>query len=93
LYENERLMNALFAELAASKEWVIANPADVQAQVKENLYEAAVFPAPSIPRCAINATKIDAQTKDRVIAFLKNVMSKDGNGNAIDWDAAREYIF
>ncbi len=93
LYENGEFMNALFDELAASKEWVTSNPAEVQEYVKANLYEAAVFPAASIPRCSINAQRIDKENQNRVVAFLKNVMPKDNKGNEIDWDAARELIF
>ena len=95
LYGNESFMNALFEALAASKEWVLDkdNANAVQAFVKANLYEAAVFPAPSIERCALNAEKLDEQAKNRVIAFLKNVMPKDSSGNTIDWDAAAELIF
>lgn len=93
LAEDRKFMSALFDALAKSKEWVVSNPADVQAFMKENLYEAAVFPEDSISRCAINAGRIDSQEQNRIVVFLKNVMPKDSSGNAIDWDAAREIIF
>ncbi len=93
LYNNEKFMNELFAALDASKQWVNANPAEVTAFAKQNLYESAAFPAPCIPRCDLNCAKLSSSDKDRVIAFLKNLMPKDSEGNAIDWEAAAEKIF
>ncbi len=93
LTNNETFMNSLFDALAASKAWVTSNAAAVTEYAKANLYQSAVFPAASIPRCAINATRLDEQTKSRIITFLKNVMPKDPQQNDINWDLAKEQIF
>lgn len=86
LAKDKKFMKALFEALAASKEWVLANKADVAAFAKQNLYESAVFPAGSIDRCAINAQKITDNEKKEVVAFLKSVAPKDADGNVVDWD-------
>ncbi len=93
LAENSSFMNALFDALAASKAWVTTNASAVSEFAKANLYKSAVFPAASIPRCAINATKLDETTKSRIITFLKNVMPKDPQQNDINWDIAASQIF
>lgn len=93
VYDNQAFMSELFDALLLSKQWVGENAAQVGAFAKENLYESAVFPPVSIPRCAINATKIDDAQKAQVIAFLKNVMPSDGQGNAINWDKVSSSLF
>jgi len=93
LYNNEKFMNELFAALDASKQWVNANPGEVTAFAKQNLYEAAAFPAPCIPRCDLNCAKLTDSDKNRIVAFLKNLMPKDSEGKVIDWDAAADKIF
>lgn len=88
-----KFMNSLFNALSASKDWVVAHPSEVQEFAKQNLYEAAVFPAASIARCAIKCEALDENAKNQIIAFLKNVMPKDDTQTAIDWDAAKSKIF
>lgn len=93
LAEDNNFMNALFDALAQSKAWVAQNPSEVSAFAKANLYESAVFPAQAVPRCAINATKLDDTQKSQIITFLKKVMPKDSQKNDIDWDSAKDQIF
>lgn len=85
-------MNALFTALQQNKEWVADNKANVTAETKK-LYESAVFPAVAVPRCAINGTKLDENGRADVLTFLKNVMPKDAENNAIDWDACSDKLF
>ena len=92
LANDTAFLNDLFAKLAANKEWVSAHASDVTNKAKQ-LYESAVFPAPSVPRCAVDGTRLDDAKKAQIVAFLKNVMPKDSNGNTIDWDAAKSLIF
>lgn len=85
-------MNQLFAALAASKKWVNENPAEVTAFAQENLYASATFPAPSIARCALDATALDEAKKARVLEFLSAVMPKDSGDAAIDWTAVDMFL-
>lgn len=66
-------MSAFFTALASSKEWVLANPSLVTAQMQAN-GSASNFPAPSIARCAIKATALTSEDKDEVTAFLSAVL-------------------
>lgn len=93
LYSNEKFMNELFDALAASKTWVSEHKADVTSFAQTNLYESANFPAIAIDRCALNATRLDDVQKAQVITFLEKVMSKDAQGNDIDWQSAKSLIF
>lgn len=93
LANDKKFMDALFDALDDSKDWVEDHPLDVTAFAKANLYESAAFPAVSIPRCAIDCDRLDAEDKAEIIAFLKNVMTKDISGNVIDWDDAKRLIF
>lgn len=92
LANDDAFMNDLFNKLAANKAWVSANAADVTAKAKQ-LYESAAFPAPSIPRCAVDGTILGETKKAQIIAFLQNVMPKDSSGNNIDWAAAASVLF
>ncbi len=92
LANDEAFLTDLFAKLAENKTWVNGHASEVAAKVKQ-LYESAAFPAPAIPRCAVDGTRIDDAKKAEIIAFLKNVMPKDAGGNAIDWDGAKARIF
>lgn len=87
LASDEAFMTALFDALKASKEWVTANPKDVADFMKANAYESAAFPAPSIPRCKIDATKLSDEKKDEVLAFLKNLVP------SVKWDEAKTKLF
>lgn len=89
---DESFMNALFTALRQNKEWVADNKANVTVEAKK-LYESAVFPAVAVPRCAINGTKLDENGRADVLTFLKNVMPKDAENNAIDWDACSDKLF
>lgn len=93
LANSETFMNALFDALEASKTWVTSNPGEVTAFAKEHLYETAAFPAASIARCAINATRLDDAQKADIITFLSKVMPKDSQGNAINWQEHSGKIF
>ncbi len=93
LAADQAFMTALFEALAASKEWVTANPASVTQFAKQNLYESAAFPANSIPNCSVNATALTEESKNEVLAFLNNVAGKDAKGNDIDWNGAKDKIF
>lgn len=93
LANSETFMNALFDALEASKTWVTSNPSEVTAFAKEHLYETATFPAASIARCAINATRLDDAQKADIITFLSKVMPKDSQGNAINWQEHSGKIF
>lgn len=73
-------MDALFAALKASKEWVKNNPQSVNDFMKANAYESAAFPAPSIAKCNVNAEKLTAEKKAEILAFLKNLAP------AVNWD-------
>lgn len=90
---DETFMKALFDALSASKTWVSQNASEVGAFAKENLYESAVFPVGAVPRCAINATRLDETQKIQIITFLEKVMPKDSAQNAIDWQSAKSMIF
>ena len=93
LAKDTAFMNALFDALSASKDWVTKNPSEVTTFAKEHLYETATFPAPSIARCAINATRLDDAQKADIITFLSKVMPKDSQGNAINWQEYKDKIF
>lgn len=80
LASDAAFMDALFAALKASKEWVKNNPQSVNDFMKANAYESAAFPAPSIAKCNVNAEKLTAEKKAEVLAFLKNLAP------GIDWD-------
>ncbi len=93
LASNATFMNALFEALDASEDWVEAHPAEVDAFAKAHLYEAASFPAASIPRCAIDCERLDEEEKNEIIAFLQVIAPKDANDNAIDWNGLRGKLF
>lgn len=80
LSSDTAFIDALFAALKASKEWVKNNPQSVNDFMKANAYESAAFPAPSIAKCNVNAEKLTAEKKAEVLAFLKNLAP------GIDWD-------
>ncbi len=73
-------MDALFAALKASKEWVKNNPQSVNDFMKANAYESAAFPKPSIAKCNVNAEKLTAEKKAEILAFLKNLAP------GVNWD-------
>lgn len=92
--KDNSFMTALFEKLAENKEWVTANPSDVQPSfVASGKYQSAVFPAKAIPRCAISGTQLDENMQNNIIKFLENLMPKDANGNQIDWQGARSRLF
>ena len=80
LASDAAFMDALFAALKASKEWVKNNPQSVNDFMKANAYESAAFPAPSIAKCNVNAEKLTAEKKAEVLAFLKNLAP------GVNWD-------
>lgn len=80
LASDTAFMDALFAALKASKEWVKNNPQSVNDFMKANAYESAAFPAPSISKCNINAEKLTAEKKAEILAFLKNLAP------SVNWD-------
>lgn len=80
LASDTAFMDALFAALKASKEWVKDNPQSVNDFMKANAYESAAFPAPSIAKCNVNAEKLTAEKKAEILAFLKNLAP------GVDWD-------
>lgn len=80
LSSDTAFMDALFAALKASKEWVKNNPQSVNDFMKANAYESAAFPAPSIAKCNVNAEKLTAEKKAEVLAFLKNLAP------GVNWD-------
>lgn len=80
LSSDTAFMDALFAALKASKEWVKNNPQSVNDFMKANAYESAAFPAPSIAKCNVNAEKLTAEKKAEVLVFLKNLAP------GVDWD-------
>lgn len=93
LAKDTAFMNALFDALSANKTWINANPSEVSAFASEHLYEGATFPAPSIARCKVNATKLDETQKSEILTFLAKVMPKDAKGNDIDWQACKDLLF
>lgn len=93
LAKDTAFMNALFDALSANKTWINANPSEVSAFASEHLYEGATFPAPSIARCKVNATKLDDTQKSEILTFLAKVMPKDAKGNDIDWQACKDLLF
>lgn len=80
LASDTAFMDALFAALKASKEWVKDNPQSVNDFMKANAYESAAFPAPSIAKCNVNAEKLTAEKKAEILAFLKNLAP------GVNWD-------
>lgn len=80
LSSDTAFMDALFAALKASKEWVKNNPQSVNDFMKANAYESAAFPAPSIAKCNVNAEKLTAEKKVEILAFLKNLAP------GVNWD-------
>lgn len=80
LSSDTAFMDALFAALKASKEWVKNNPQSVNDFMKANAYESAAFPAPSIAKCNVNAEKLTAEKKAEILAFLKNLAP------GVNWD-------
>lgn len=81
LASDTAFMDALFAALKASKEWVKNNPQSVNDFMKANAYESAAFPKPSIAKCNVNAEKLTAEKKAEILAFLKNLAP------GVNWDA------
>lgn len=80
LASDAAFMDALFAALKASKEWVKNNPQSVNYFMKANAYESAAFPTPSITKCNVNAEKLTAEKKAEILAFLKNLAP------GVNWD-------
>ena len=80
LASDAAFMDALFAALKASKEWVKNNPQSVNDFMKTNAYESAAFPKPSIAKCNVNAEKLTAEKKAEILAFLKNLAL------GVNWD-------
>lgn len=80
LASDTAFMDALFAALKVSKEWVKNNPQSVNDFMKANAYESAAFPAPSIAKCNVNAEKLTAEKKAEILAFLKNLAP------GVNWD-------
>lgn len=80
LASDTTFIDALFAALKASKEWVKNNPQSVNDFMKANAYESAAFPTPSIAKCNVNAEKLTAEKKAEVLAFLKNLAP------GVNWD-------
>lgn len=80
LASDAAFMDAFFAALKASKEWVKNNPQSVNDFMKANAYESAAFPAPSIAKCNVNAEKLTAEKKAEILAFLKNLAP------GVNWD-------
>ena len=80
LASDTAFMDALFAALKASKEWVKNNPQSVNDFMKANAYESEAFPAPSIAKCNVNAEKLTAEKKAEILAFLKNLAP------GVNWD-------
>lgn len=80
LASDAAFMDALFAALKASKEWVKNNPQSVNDFMKANAYESAAFPKPSIAKCNVNAEKLTAEKKAEILAFLKNLAL------GVNWD-------
>lgn len=80
LASDAAFMDALFAALKVSKEWVKNNPQSVNDFMKANAYESAAFPAPSIAKCNVNAEKLTAEKKAEILAFLKNLAP------GVNWD-------
>lgn len=80
LASDAAFMDALFAALKASKEWVKNNPQSVNDFMKANAYESAAFLAPSIAKCNVNAEKLTAEKKAEILAFLKNLAP------GVNWD-------
>lgn len=85
LASDAAFMDALFAALKASKEWVKNNPQSVNDFMKANAYESAAFPAPSIAKCNVNAEKLTAEKKAEVLAFLKNLAP------GVNWDTVNMF--
>ena len=93
LSKDKAFIDALFVALKNSKNWITANPASVTEFAKTKLYESAVFPAASIPRCAIDAEKITEDGKNEVITFLSAVAGKDSQGNTVNWADLKNQLF
>lgn len=85
LASDAAFMDALFAALKASKEWVKNNPQSVNDFMKANAYESAAFPAPSIEKCNVNAEKLTAEKKAEILAFLKNLAP------GVNWDTVNMF--
>lgn len=85
LASDAAFMDALFAALKASKEWVKNNPQSVNDFMKANAYESAAFPAPSIAKCNVNAEKLTAEKKAEILAFLKNLAP------GVNWDTVNMF--
>lgn len=85
LSSDTAFMDALFAALKASKEWVKNNPQSVNDFMKANAYESAAFPAPSIAKCNVNAEKLTAEKKAEILAFLKNLAP------GVNWDTVNMF--
>lgn len=93
LASDANFMTALYSALKASKDWITANPDEVDAFAKAHLYESAAFPKASLTNCAVNAEKIDETGKTEVITFLKNVAPKSANGDVNDWENLKDKLF
>lgn len=85
LSSDTAFMDALFAALKASKEWVKNNPQSVNDFMKANAYESAAFPAPSIAKCNVNAEKLTAEKKAEILVFLKNLAP------GVNWDTVNMF--
>ena len=80
LLNDTAFMSTLVEKLKESREWVIANPADVSAKMKD-LGSATAFPAPSIAKCNLVVSIANtAEVKASIISYLKLMVP------AVDWD-------
>ena len=93
LAKDRKFMNALFDALDDSEDWVEDHPSEVTNFVKTYLHSNTVFPAQSIPRCAIDCDKLDNDDKNEIIAFLKIVAPVDSENRTIDWDSMKSKLF
>lgn len=92
IVSDSKFMSDLFLKLKDNREWIMTNADLVQNEAKL-VYESAVFPKPSISRCAVSGEKLSEENKSEIIIFLKNIMPKDSNKNPIDWDGMKSNLF
>ena len=86
LTQDTQLMKDLFAALDRNEDWIEANADKVTAEA-EKIGSTSKFPAPAIPRCALDCSGLDAEDVSEILAFLNSVVP------AVKWEEGKDKLF
>ncbi len=86
LTQDTQLMKDLFAALDKNEDWIEANADKVTAEA-EKIGSTSKFPAPAIPRCALDCSDLDEEDVSEVLAFLKSVAPP------VKWEEGKDKLF